>query len=857
MFILPPPTRYPLYGSGTLLNGTRSELQATIEATNTLTTLGPEQSFTAPEGVYQAKECLFVATPMPHPSDPPPAVINPLAPTSFQPSTHSSGVRLSVMSLRYDPPPGTIEFQQQPLRTAGGGGGRFSDSTLHTTSSLNRPTGTGATFNSISSVGSLPGSQRAARSTSATSATKSFGTSWTSSFFSSNSSARRPSVALTDESSVSAQSEDTAGLEKTQTADDFQDTVSNYSSGGLTATGGNPLSASSKRLAPVTSSNGESGGMPLSSSTSSGIFMSAFGEALPLPPDNIGGVLGPLTITIPIEAPKDWKRSKKPKNSLVKNNSSFMSRTIVMENLAKKLAERSPEDLFIWANVGRSFNWFDISPSMVGNVRKEPLSKILFTKSHPLCHDVNQYTRAANNTDIVLGMSSGDAIWLDGHSNRYNRINKNGDITRSAITDIKWIPGSTNYFVATHSDGSLIIFDKDREDGGFASSGALKHQDLRSTETFRIVKSLYAAPSDAANAVNINKQNPVAMYKLSNRSLTSVIFSPDRKTLVVTSNDGFMRFLNLETEVVTDIFPSYYDGIICAAFSPDGKYLATGGQDDLVTIWSMKRKTIIARGYGHQSWVRKVAFDNWNCDGFSYRVGSVSEDGNLMLWDFSPKLLSRPKTTRPSSAWSSAGAGAGATAPSTSTANGTLNNGVGVAVPTSGNHHAEIPGEVSSNGTGNGNGNYDYPRALSTPRSKLSGTSINGQRSAIAGSANLPTNSVPNNTPGTTSTTTSPSIVLPVAPPSASHDPQQAPSSPLASLPLPQTPAANDPFTTVLHPFVPHAGTPSIPPVATKSIKPADGESESLSDIVFLENMVIVTGKDGRIWSWTRPRSKP
>ena len=126
-------------------------------------------------------------------------------------------------------------------------------------------------------------------------------------------------------------------------------------------------------------------------------------------------------------------------------------------------------------------------------------------------------------------MSSGDAMWIDSISNRYNRINKNGDVVRSAVTDIKWVPGSTNYFITLHANGMVIIFDKDREDGGFASNGGLQHQDLRSTETFRIIKSLYGPGSiSSANGAstgnnsnnNVNKFNPVAAYKLSNHPLS-------------------------------------------------------------------------------------------------------------------------------------------------------------------------------------------------------------------------------------------------------------------------------------------------------------------------------------------------
>ena len=78
-------------------------------------------------------------------------------------------------------------------------------------------------------------------------------------------------------------------------------------------------------------------------------------------------------------------------------------------------------------------------------------------------------------------------------------------------------------------------------------------------------------------------------------------------------------------------------------WSPDGKYVLTGGQDDLVSIWSLAERRIVARCPGHFSWVTCVAFDPWRCDERNYRFGSVGEDRRLLLWDFSVGMLHRPK----------------------------------------------------------------------------------------------------------------------------------------------------------------------------------------------------------------------
>jgi len=92
-----------------------------------------------------------------------------------------------------------------------------------------------------------------------------------------------------------------------------------------------------------------------------------------------------------------------------------------------------------------------------------------------------------------------------------------------------------------------------------------------------------------------------------------------------------------------DIYPSYYGGFTCVCWSPDGKYVLTGSQDDLVTIWSVAEATIVARCPGHGSWPTAVCFDPWRCDDKNYRFGSVGEDARLLLWDFSVGMLHKPK----------------------------------------------------------------------------------------------------------------------------------------------------------------------------------------------------------------------
>lgn len=58
---------------------------------------------------------------------------------------------------------------------------------------------------------------------------------------------------------------------------------------------------------------------------------------------------------------KKREEKLKPKNNMVKSNSSFVSRVISHDSMTKRLNERSPEGLLMFANVNRAFLMLDLS----------------------------------------------------------------------------------------------------------------------------------------------------------------------------------------------------------------------------------------------------------------------------------------------------------------------------------------------------------------------------------------------------------------------------------------------------------------------------------------------------------------
>lgn len=333
---------------------------------------------------------------------------------------------------------------------------------------------------------------------------------------------------------------------------------------------------------------------------------------------------------------KDPLKRRKPKNNIVKSNSAFVSRVIPHESLSKRLQEHSPNGLYAFANVNRALQWLDLSASN----KEEHLTKILFTKAHALCHDVNQITKGPNHLDIVMGFSTGDIIWYEPMSQKYARINKNGAINASAVSEIRWLPNSENLFLASHVDGSLVVYDKEKEDAPFVAEDTLTSVPEEPSNGQERKVSLTIKKSVSSKN---QKANPVSYWQVSNSKVNSFAFSPDNQHIAVVCEDGSFRIIDFLKERLQHHFTSYYGGFTCVCWSPDGRYVVTGGQDDLVSIWSLEDSMLVARCQGHNSWVTAVAFDPWRCDERNYRIGSVGEDCRLLLWDFSVSMLHRPR----------------------------------------------------------------------------------------------------------------------------------------------------------------------------------------------------------------------
>lgn len=224
-----------------------------------------------------------------------------------------------------------------------------------------------------------------------------------------------------------------------------------------------------------------------------------------------------------------------------------------------------------------------------------------------------------------------------------------------------------------------------------------------------------------------SSRNPIFRWSIGEGAINEFSFSQCGQYLATVSQDGFLRVFHYDRMELLGRMRSYFGGLLCLDWSADSKMVVTGGEDDLITVWSVTEKRVIARGQGHKSWINAVTFDPYMCgvtvdctnspDDYSetdvdnrsehtsrsndfanntihYRIGSVGQDTQICLWDLTEDLIEQSSlctshTTRTSRTSLSNNSGPGDLS-STLNVNNKQSNGVlcgTVPSNTTSNHH--------------------------------------------------------------------------------------------------------------------------------------------------------------------------
>ncbi|MDT7687691.1 MAG: hypothetical protein QOE46_450 [Acidobacteriota bacterium] len=105
-------------------------------------------------------------------------------------------------------------------------------------------------------------------------------------------------------------------------------------------------------------------------------------------------------------------------------------------------------------------------------------------------------------------------------------------------------------------------------------------------------------------------------------------FSPDGKFVATSNGDKAVRLRDLSTTGGARVFESYSSGVYATAFSPDRRWFATGNKDKTIRVWEVSTGRKVRTLAGHTGWVTSIAFSpdsRW--------LASASLSGAVKLWE--------------------------------------------------------------------------------------------------------------------------------------------------------------------------------------------------------------------------------
>ncbi|MDZ8104668.1 MAG: WD40 repeat domain-containing protein [Nostoc sp. DedQUE12a] len=121
------------------------------------------------------------------------------------------------------------------------------------------------------------------------------------------------------------------------------------------------------------------------------------------------------------------------------------------------------------------------------------------------------------------------------------------------------------------------------------------------------------------------------------QEVNCLAFSPDGKFIASGSSDSTICLWNIIGNPTAQFLLGHEQEVNCLAFSPDGKFIVSGSIDGILCLWDLQGNLISQPWQAHEEGIIAVAFSS-NSDS----IVSVGFDGTVCLWDLQANAITQP-----------------------------------------------------------------------------------------------------------------------------------------------------------------------------------------------------------------------